>query len=81
MYGNVEVMKFILQTSQASLNVTDKDKDTPLHWAAYHNKTNMVKHLLTYDNIDVDVKNNDGKTADEHGNNKIKELIQTHRKK
>lgn len=45
-----------------NVNITDKNKCTPLMYASFLNNEKMVKYLLKY-GAEVDLKNNNGRTA------------------
>ncbi|KAJ8924720.1 hypothetical protein NQ315_000872 [Exocentrus adspersus] len=44
--GNMEEVKALLETNPELINVTDKDKYTPLHRACYNNNIEVVKFLV-----------------------------------
>mmetsp|Transcript_1482 Transcript_1482/g.1308 ORF Transcript_1482/g.1308 Transcript_1482/m.1308 type:complete len:290 (-) Transcript_1482:40-909(-) len=76
--GLVDVVKYILSIDNKQINIITKDtyngKYSPLTYAALTNQTEVVKLLLTYKDIDINIKSY-GKTALEwarsNGNNEM----------
>ena len=65
--GNVESMRLLLERSNIRLDANAQNKfgDTPLHWSARWGEMECVKLLLSHPDIDVTIKNYDGKTAED----------------
>jgi ankyrin repeat protein len=60
----------------ADVNAQDEDLQTPLHYACSVGHTEVIKILLSQDDIDITLKDSDGKTAmDTIEDNHIKELF------
>jgi ankyrin repeat protein len=71
--GDEEVVAMLLERPEIDVNIQDDAGDTALHVAAKEDPTkkghnNIVKMLLNFRGIIVDIKNNDGKTAEEEAN-------------
>jgi len=75
--GYVDCIR-ILHKSGAKINKKDDQGWTALHGASFHGHVNCVKELLSYADIDVDVKNNNGKTPENLGNSEIKQVFRDH---
>lgn len=60
-HGLDTLLFYLLKAKLLDINVTQKFKQTPLHYAAYHNKVSCVK-LLLENNADRNLKNHRGNT-------------------
>jgi ankyrin repeat protein len=60
--GNLEKVKILVKADPNLLNSTKENGDTPLHWAAYAGKKDIVQYLLTQ-NLKIDKTNKGNATA------------------
>lgn len=60
-----EILKLLLEAG-ADVNKADRNGDTALHWAAYHNDEKLFCLLVTY-KANINLKNNYGRTSLEEG--------------
>ncbi|XP_062711316.1 uncharacterized protein LOC115254290 [Aedes albopictus] len=64
-YGNMEIMKILVDVYAADVNVQDNIGNTPLYHAAYYNRWEMVKMLIDKDSkysADYKIANKRGQT-------------------
>ena len=45
--GHLEALKFLIER-KAKINVVNRDKNTPLHWACYKGHTEIAKYLIEH---------------------------------
>ena len=82
-YGDVGHLR-MLEEKTSFTNLINKEsninKDTPLHWAAFHNKHDVIRWLLTK-GANPNVKDSFGQRPDEHYpcDDVTKEIIQSFR--
>lgn len=62
--GKLENMKY-LHIEGANMNIQNLNGDTPLIWAAYYNNFDVVEMLVTEAQVNIDLKNNQGKTVED----------------
>jgi ankyrin repeat protein len=61
-YGQLDVVKYLVEEKGADVNAANKDGNTPLHWAVRYGKWDIVKYLVEEKGADVNAANNDGNT-------------------
>src|SRR5436190_1537123 len=62
MKGREDVVKLLLETGKANVNLKDHNGRTPLSFAAQNGYYNVVKLLLATGKAEIDVKDDTGKT-------------------
>lgn len=61
--GNIDEVKTLLTNRETNPNIKSLDKgDTALHWAVRAQKPDVVKVLCEHNDIDLSIKNNNGRT-------------------
>ena len=77
-FGQIPGMRIIACTG-VSINELDRNRETPLHWAAKQGHGSIVKLLLDRDDIKPDLENSQGRTplsfAAEHGHIHVVDLL------
>lgn len=72
---NNKVLPFIYLNGKVSLDCVDKDKSTPLHWAAYTKSEQVVAYILSVSTAAIDLQDIEGQTplmvAVTYGNTRI----------
>lgn len=75
----------LLLDAGSDINQTDRNKETPLHYAAWQNDENMVQTILTCPRVDVSIINKWGDSpialADSCGHERIVEILKNYMKK
>ena len=60
--GHLDVVRCLLTTGHAILEVTDDDGMTPLHYACREGHVDVIRYLLTYHNANAEACTNNGYT-------------------
>lgn len=61
--GDINMLKKYILEKGISVNSTDDDERTPLHWAAAYGETETVQFLLSLPDVDIDHQDDSGWTA------------------
>ena len=80
--NSIDVARLLLSYDVNSINAKTVSGQTPLHWAAHYNHEQMVGYLLRQPSIDVNIRSEYGKMADDMTDeDNIKSMIRDHRKR
>jgi len=52
-YGQMNVLKYLLDESNLVINLVDTDDATPLHYACVSDNLELVKYLVNERNMDI----------------------------
>ncbi len=70
-YNQLSIIRWLLTQSDVNINAKDNDGDTPLHHCDH---SDAARILIEEGNVDVSIRNSDGKTALEMKLEELKEL-------
>jgi len=73
--NQIKLIKFFLETVGVDVNTRGRQEMTTLILAARGGKTEIVKYLATYDNLDVEAKDSAGKTAMDYAQRNNKQAV------
>jgi ankyrin repeat protein len=81
-FKNLKIMDLLIQKEPEFLNVANLAGETIIHEAVKQNKIDIIEHLLTYEHINLSIKNKNDKTAitlaQEKGFDKIASLLESY---
>ena len=79
---NIKAVKWMLTADVSIINEKGHFGRTPLHCASFRDQKNIVEHLLSYEQIDVNLENERGEIAGIRSSSKeIKQMIKNHQMK